>query len=169
MRQYLETQIADRDEKIARLERELLAAKAERRALADTLSHLDSDDETRARAKEALPPERKMGPRSPTPSSFQMSEHWAEILRRLDAAGRSFSAADISAMAKAVGKPMTTPNVRSQLAYYKRRKVIKRTAKGRYAVAETAREMLKTSAPQVVDGEPLKQPDMSAPHMRVVQ
>ena len=168
MKRYLESQIAERDQKIASLEKEMLKAKAQRSAFVDALAHLDegnsADGSTGDHGGEPSAPTRK-----PTPSTSQMSEHWADILKRLDQAGHSFGAAEVQATAKDVGKSMSVPNVRSQIAYYKQRKVFRRVAKGRYMLTDAGRDMLtksvapadKSSADPVDDG--------AAPHVRVVQ
>ena len=150
MKQYLESQIAERKAKIAEFERNILTAKAELSAFEDALTHLEEGShvsaDTNGDAEET--------PRKPTSSSFQMSEHWLEILRRMDRLGHSFGAVEISETAAAVGKVTTIPNVRAQMAYYKRRKVIRRTAKGRYMLTDAGRQMLRDSAENASDKHP---------------
>lgn len=157
MRDYIKTQIAERRSREAGLEKELLTVRAERHAYEDMLRHLDANQEESS-ANILSEQAKQVGPiRKPTATSFQMSGHWAKILRRLVDSGKSFGAADIVHAADQIGAPMKTPNARSQIAYYKKKKVIRRVQPGKYVLTDAGKEMLeKAEGSSAATPEPSK-------------
>ncbi len=143
MREYIESQISERRNRIASLEHDLLTIKAEVSAYEDMLRHIDDEPKNVRSNEPGDPGKRNVPSRKATSTSFQLSEHWAKILRILAASGRSFDASDIVEAADRVGKSMKTPNARSQIAYYKKKKVFRRIQPGKYILTDTGREMLK--------------------------
>lgn len=160
MRTYLEAQIFQRDRRIQEIETELLTLRAERRAFADALMHMDIDmaPVVSAPAPQAAPK------KQPTATSFQLTDHWARILETASGAGRSFDAADLVNAAKAIGHDLTTPNVRSQIAYYHKRKVFRRVNKGRYVLTDVGKDTIKNAkGPDAPTSGPLSEGESGSP------
>jgi hypothetical protein len=141
MRTYLEAQIAMRDRRIQEIETELLTLRAERGAFAEALKHMDIDvvPMVAASAPSAAPK------KPPTATSFQLTDHWARILATVSGTGRSFDASDLVNAGKAIGHELTTPNVRSQIAYYHKKKIFRRVNKGKYVLTDVGKEMIKNA------------------------
>lgn len=157
MRTYLETQISMRDARIREIETELLTLRAERRAFADALKHMDIDA-----VLTVIPP--AVPTKAPTATSFQLTDHWAKILASVSGAGRPFIAADLVNAAKAIGHDLTTPNVRSQIAYYHKKKVFRRVNKGRYVLTDVGKNMIKnTKGPDAPTPGPLSEGGAGSP------
>lgn len=160
MRTYLEAQIAQRDRRIQEIETELLTLRAERGAFADALKHMDIDvvPVVPAPAPHAAPK------KAPTATSFQLTDHWAKILATASGAGRSFDAGDLVSAAKAIGHDLTTPNVRSQIAYYHKKKVFRRVNKGRYVLTDVGKDMIKNAkGPDAPTPGPLSEGEAGSP------
>lgn len=155
MRTYVENQLRERRQKEAMLERDLRTLQTEIGVFEEMLRHLDAESLEAAgespqaspvAAQASMPAVRKIAPiKAPTATSFKLSPHWAKILRILSESEKSFDAGDILAAAELVGAQLRMTNVRSQIAYYKKRKVFRKVQVGRYALTDAGRDFLKKS------------------------
>jgi hypothetical protein len=160
MRTYLETQIANRDRRIQELETEILTLRAERGVLAEALKHV----EVEVVAEHPAPPVVVVQKKPATATSFQLSDHWAKILSTVSATGRSFDAADLINAGQAIGHVLTTPNVRSQVAYYHKKKVFRRVNKGKYVLTDVGKDMIKNAkGPDAPTPGPLSEGEAGLP------
>jgi hypothetical protein len=147
-RPYLESEIRERRERLAKLNEQRVAIQAEIHAFEQMLHHLVAESEDApgsGESEHATVGDAGLATESPVATGFTMSDHWKATLKRLDDTGKSFSARDILNTAKAVGYRTSIRNVRSQMAHYNKRQYIRRVSTGRYVVAEKGRNAIRTA------------------------
>jgi hypothetical protein len=153
MRDYLQTQIASRRQRLAMLDRERAELAGELVAYEDALAKSSDGDATNL---EAI--------REPQ-QSLPVSRTWLTILSRL-AEFTHFNANDIMLVARALHaenklpKPQTNDGVRAQLSLFTKKGIIKRRGGGNYQLTDNTRARLETSVEKLTRpnraAEPLK-------------
>src|SRR5262245_11256614 len=145
MRDYLETQIAMRRQRLAALDHERSTVMAEIRAYEDALAHVDEDatvasGQTRKEAS-------KRSSRLSNQESLNLSPTWIALLRRL-ASFKHFNASEVILVARELHKEQSAikeqswSNVRSQLSIYTKRGIIMRLGGGNYRLSDKTKTAL---------------------------
>lgn len=141
MRDFLNSQIAARQDKLREIDRQKLTVESELRAYLDALMHLGSHEASDEKLNGAAC---KQGDRvSPIPT--EMTPSWRKILCAVSELGRTFGAADILTIGEQVGEPTKMTNVRSQLYQWEKKHIIARVRKGKYRLAQKGIETIKKS------------------------
>ena len=129
MEKYLQSKILTLTERLREIDREKLLVMAELRAYEDSLHHFISEKETVPEPKTAAAPKPKG-----SPSEFEMSKDWLNVMRELCKRGKAFSAGDMVNVGREIGFNTRTTNARSQLAFYAKKKYVRRVQRGMYAI-----------------------------------
>lgn len=140
MRDYIETQIADRREALSQLERQKIALQGELRAYEDMRQKLASErvgsQEQRgsagAKAQSGKPSDDDGGETSP----IRLTANWLNTLLALRNDFREFTGEDVLKAAESVGYETNLINIRSQLSSYTERGLLIRKTLGRYEIAD---------------------------------
>jgi hypothetical protein len=155
MREYLETQIGKRRQRLAAIDTERNQLSAELTALEAALEH-SQDPANEADLNDANRPKSRLSKRP----SFNLSPTWVAILERLSGF-QHFNARDVRQIAATLHreqtaiKEQTYGNVRVQFSLYTKRGILKRLGGGNYKVSEMAKIALRacktiTSTPSLV-------------------
>lgn len=126
MKSYLTSKAESLRQRLIELDREKLTVTAELRAYDDMLHRLEFEEIEQAQQAKEKP--------KGTPTEFEMSKDWLRVMQELCKRGKSFSAGDMVQVATENGFGTKTTNARSQLAFYRKKKYVRRIERGLYSI-----------------------------------
>jgi len=139
-REYLETQIATRRQRLAALDKERAALVGELVAYEDVLANSENEPLSETASGGA-----------PLYHALPVSHAWRTILERM-AAFRFFNAGDVELATRTLHndgklkKPVTRDGVRAQLSIYTKKGILRRRGGGHYLLTDSTKAALELNA-----------------------